>query len=99
MRVVYEAENSIDAHLARGWLEAAGLSPWIRGEYLSGAMGELPAHGLLAVCVPDEEIEAAGEVLAELAEVREQSIADAHAEAEADEGVDGQADDDGWMRA
>lgn len=52
MRVVYEAENIIDAHLVKGVLEQAGLPVYIRGEYLTGAIGELPVAGLVAVCVP-----------------------------------------------
>lgn len=52
MRVVYEAENLIDANLVRGVLEQAGIPVWVRGEYLTGAMGELPVSGLVAVCVP-----------------------------------------------
>lgn len=53
MRVLYEAENLIDAHLVRGLLEQAGIPAWVRGEYLTGGIGELPVSGLLAVCVPE----------------------------------------------
>ncbi len=63
MRAVYEAENLIDAHLARGVLEQAGIPAWVRGEHLVGAMGELPALGLIAVCVPEALLPVAGEAL------------------------------------
>ena len=53
MRVVYEAANLIDAHLVRHALEGAGIPAFVRGEALLGGVGELPACGLLAVCVPD----------------------------------------------
>lgn len=53
MRVVYEAEHLIDAHLVRGVLEQTGIPAFVRGEYLVGAIGELPALGLVAVCVPE----------------------------------------------
>ncbi|NUS38133.1 MAG: DUF2007 domain-containing protein [Lysobacter sp.] len=53
MRVVYEATNLIDAHLVRHALEDAGIPAFVRGEALLGGVGELPACGLLAVCVPD----------------------------------------------
>lgn len=53
MRVLYEAENLIDAYLVRGLLEQAGIPAWVRGEYLAGGIGELPVSGLLAVCVPE----------------------------------------------
>ena len=53
MRVVYEATNQIDAHLVRHALEDAGIPAFVRGEALLGGVGELPACGLVAVCVPD----------------------------------------------
>lgn len=53
MRVVYEARNQIDAHLVRHALEHAGIPAFVRGEALLGGVGELPACGLVAVCVPE----------------------------------------------
>lgn len=54
MRVVYEAANIIDAHLVRQALENAGLPAWVRGEALTGGIGELGVFGLVAVMVPDD---------------------------------------------
>lgn len=54
MRVVYEAANVIDAHLVRQALENAGLPAWVRGEALTGGIGELGVFGLVAVIVPDD---------------------------------------------
>ena len=59
MRIVYRAENVIDAHLVKGALEAAGIPAHVAGEYLTGAMGELPALGLVAVMVPEHLFPAA----------------------------------------
>ena len=53
MQVVHEAGNLIDAYLVRHALEDAGIPVFVRGEALLGGIGELPACGLLAVCVPD----------------------------------------------
>jgi hypothetical protein len=53
MRVVYEAGQLFDAYIVRHALEDAGIPVFIRGESLVGGVGELPAGGLLAVCVPD----------------------------------------------
>src|SRR3546814_18492537 len=53
MRVVYEAENVIDAHLVKNLLENVGIPAWVRGEFLTGGIGELPTQGLVAVAVPD----------------------------------------------
>jgi len=53
MQVVYEAAHLIDAYLVRHALEDAGIPVFVRGEALLGGIGELPACGLVAVCVPD----------------------------------------------
>lgn len=52
MEAVYAANNLIDAYLVRHALEQAGIPVYIRGEALVGGIGELPACGLVAVCVP-----------------------------------------------
>lgn len=65
MRVVYEAENVIDAHLVKGLLENAEIPAFVRGEYLVGAVGELPVMGLVAVLVPESQVEAAETLLRE----------------------------------
>ena len=54
MRCVYQAENSIDAHLVRGVLEQHGIPAYVFGDYLSGAAGELPVCGLVEVHVANE---------------------------------------------
>ena len=54
MRRVYQAENTIDAHLVRGALEQYGIPAWVFGDYLTGGVGELPAFGLVEVHVADE---------------------------------------------
>lgn len=54
MRRVYQAENSIDAHLVRGALEQYGIPAWVFGDYLTGGVGELPVFGLVEVHVADE---------------------------------------------
>lgn len=65
MRVVYEAENVIDAHLVKSLLENVGIPAWVRGEFLTGGIGELPAQGLVAVSVPDSaEADARAELAA-----------------------------------
>lgn len=63
MKPVYDAANLIDAHLVRHALEDAGIPVFIRGEALTGGMGELPLHGLLQVCVPKAGWEAADAVV------------------------------------
>ena len=64
MRVVYEAENVIDAYLVKGLLEIEEIPAWVRGEYLTGALGELPVMGLVAVSVADFDFPAADRIVA-----------------------------------
>lgn len=63
MRVVYEAENVIDAHLVKGMLENEDIPAFVRGEYLAGGIGDLPVMGLVAVCVADSDEAAANQVM------------------------------------
>jgi hypothetical protein len=74
MRIVYHAQSLIDAHLVRDALAQAEIPAFISGEYLTGAIGELPALGLVAVMVPDAAAEAADGIVravdARLAEAR-----------------------------
>lgn len=53
MRNVYDAQNLIDAHLVKQALEAAGIPAFVRGEALTGGIGELGVFGLVGVMVPD----------------------------------------------
>lgn len=67
MRTVYEAANLIDAHLVRQALEAEGIPAFIRGEALTGGIGELGVFGLLAVMVPEAAWPQARALIEELA--------------------------------
>lgn len=70
MRVVYEAQDLLDAHLVRGALEAQGIRAWVNGEFLTGAIGQLPVSGLLSVMVSDLDWEVAQPVVEALREAR-----------------------------
>ena len=63
MRSVYEAANLIDAHLVRHALEDAGIVAFVRGESLTGGMGDLGVFGLLAVMVADDHWSQARDVV------------------------------------
>jgi hypothetical protein len=70
MRAVYQAENILDAHLVRGALEAHGIRAFVTGEFLTGAAGQLPAAGLVAVLVIDHDFAAAERIVADIAAAR-----------------------------
>lgn len=80
MRIVYRAENLIDANLVKGALAAEGIPAFVSGEHLTGGIGQLPAFDLVSVMVADCDVERAAPVLA--------AIAPAHA-ADRDEAIAG----------
>jgi len=49
MPLVYRAANVIDAQMVVDELKAGGMDAHITGEFLSGAVGELPPDGLVGV--------------------------------------------------
>ncbi|HJT98334.1 MAG TPA: DUF2007 domain-containing protein [Rhodanobacteraceae bacterium] len=62
MKIVYRAENIIDANLVKAALEHAGITAFVSGEYLTGAAGELPVRDLVNVMVADADIERAAPI-------------------------------------
>jgi hypothetical protein len=74
MHIVYRAENLFDAHLVKDALEAENIPAFIAGEYLTGAVGQLPAMDYIAVMVPESSVALArgivSDVEARLAEAR-----------------------------
>ncbi|MBL8264281.1 MAG: DUF2007 domain-containing protein [Xanthomonadaceae bacterium] len=63
MQIVYRAANLSDAHLLRQLMEAEGIPAFVQGEFLQGAVGELPANTEVFVVAPDEHVEAARAVV------------------------------------
>jgi hypothetical protein len=53
MLSVYEAIDTIEAQLLVDFLASEGITARIEGEYLQGAIGELPASGLVRVSVDE----------------------------------------------
>jgi hypothetical protein len=80
MRIVYHAETLIDAHLVKNALEQAEIPAFIAGEFLTGAVGQLPARDFLAVMVPEAAADAAEAIVrvidGQLAEARAAAATD-----------------------
>ncbi|MEO8161032.1 MAG: DUF2007 domain-containing protein [Arenimonas sp.] len=64
MKQAYLAANSIDAQLIVDLLASAGIAAHVQGQYLSGAVGELPAGELVRVWVGDPHLAAAKALIA-----------------------------------
>ena len=65
MKTVFDANNSLEAHLVLGLLKQVGIDGIVSGEYLQGAMGELPAFGLVKVLVAEQDYRRASEIIAD----------------------------------
>ena len=80
MKIVYRAENIIDANLVKNALEHEGIPAYVSGQYLTGAAGELPPMSLVNVMVAEIDFPRARAIAekidAELAEHRSAPEAD-----------------------
>ena len=80
MEIVYQAENIIDANLVKNALEHEGIHAFVSGQYLTGAIGELPPMALVNVMVAEVDWPRARAIAeridAELAERRAQPESD-----------------------
>lgn len=56
MKIVYEASNSLDAHVVKNLLETEGITAFVQGDHLQGGVGELAAMGFVKVSVNDEDV-------------------------------------------
>lgn len=65
MTVVYTASLITDAYIVKGLLENNGIAAFVSGEYLQGAIGGLPASGMITVSVEESNAIAAEKVIAE----------------------------------
>ncbi|HAV86575.1 putative signal transducing protein [Stutzerimonas balearica] len=64
MQRIYEPCDLLEAQVLIGMLEAEGIGAYIAGGHLLGAMGELPALGLLGLLVEDDQAERARHLIA-----------------------------------
>jgi len=72
VKIVYRAENIIDANLVKAALTDAGIQAFISGEYLTGGVGTLPALDLVTVMVAEPDFERAASIAEGIdAELRE----------------------------
>ncbi|MEM9531540.1 MAG: DUF2007 domain-containing protein [Pseudomonadota bacterium] len=65
MKVVYRAEHIVDANLMKNLLEQAGYLAFVRGEHLTGSLGETPALEFVDVAVADSDEGGARKVVEE----------------------------------
>jgi len=64
MQRVYEPQDLLEAELLLGMLASEGVEAHLAGRHLLGAVGELPALGLLGLLVEDDDAERARSLIA-----------------------------------
>jgi hypothetical protein len=65
MITVYNAMNSIDAHIIKNLLAQQEIQAFVLGEHLQSGVGEIPALGLVRVTVSDTDYPQAKAIVAE----------------------------------
>lgn len=60
---VYDASNSIEAHMIANMLEQEGIEARVDGEYLQGGIGDLQAIDMIRVMVSEESHPAAQNII------------------------------------
>ncbi|MCH9694930.1 MAG: DUF2007 domain-containing protein [Gammaproteobacteria bacterium] len=65
MKSVFDASNNLEAHMVMHQLQQAGIEAEIVGEFLQGAIGELPAAGNVRVVVKDTDVATARQIIAD----------------------------------
>lgn len=63
MKMVYEAAHGVEAHMIADLLRQQGIAGMVQGEYLQGAVGGLPAAGLVRVVVDEADYDSAKRVI------------------------------------
>lgn len=65
MKRIYEPQDLMEGELLKGMLASEGIQAHLVGGHLVGAVGELPACGLLGMLVEDADAERARQLIAE----------------------------------
>jgi hypothetical protein len=65
MKIIYRANDIIEAHIVAGLLQSHDIQAFVGGHYLQGGVGELVPFGFATVSVTDENVDAAESVIAE----------------------------------
>ncbi|SEC11632.1 Signal transducing protein [Pseudomonas sp. 8BK] len=64
MQRIYEPQDLMEGELLLGMLASEGIEAYLTGQHLAGAVGELPACGLLGVMVEDDQAYSAQQLIA-----------------------------------
>jgi hypothetical protein len=75
MKIIYRANDIIEAHIVAGLLKSHDIEAFVGGHYLQGGVGELVPFGFATVSVIDAYIDAAELLMAEYEDAGAKPIA------------------------
>jgi hypothetical protein len=64
MQRIYEPQDQMEGELLLAMLASEGIDAYLTGQHLAGAVGELPACGLLGLMVEDAQAQSAQQLIA-----------------------------------
>ena len=64
MQRIYEPQDLMEGELLLAMLASEGIDAYLTGQHLAGALGDLPACGLLGVMVEDGQAHSAQQLIA-----------------------------------
>jgi hypothetical protein len=89
VKLLYKAPDIVEAHILQDWLRAGHVQAQIQGEFLQGAVGEIPASGLISVWVNDDDFVPAQRILSDWRQAMREGVSLAgEVEADAEPQVD-----------
>lgn len=65
MKIVFKANDILEAHIVAGMLQSYGIEAHVGGHYLQGAAGDVAPLGIANILVQDEDIEQAEHIIAQ----------------------------------
>lgn len=65
MKVIYRAQDIVEAHILAGLLQSRGVEVFVGGHYLQGGIGELAALDSATLSVEERDEDSARAVIAE----------------------------------
>lgn len=63
MKLLYKANDVIEAQLIKNMLEQANIETYMHGQYLQGGIGDLQAFGLVQLMVDERYYQTAKEII------------------------------------
>ncbi len=65
MKIIYKANDILEANIVSGMLKANGIEAYAGGFYLQGGVGDLATMDFANVYVADEDIQSAKSIIAD----------------------------------